>query len=191
MSKNQKDLYVDFIMDLVNEVDNWLHENYPFIAKFGSSDSIIAGIKKQSEIAANLGEQNVTKDDPLIPHDKIDEYLNESGTYNHINKNHGNCEKMKELLIDELRAKVKTLSKVFEGQGESYCELVKSALKDRKTAEEYLFLEYEIRKKQLQLIRMDSKLLDIPFFARGKALEIIESVLQKEKELFKKRILES
>lgn len=188
---NKKDLYINFIMDLAKDVDKWLHENYPFIAKFGSSDSTIAGIKKQSEIAADLGEQNVTKEDPLIPYDKIDEYLNESGTYNNINKNHSNYKEMKELLIDGLRAKVKALSKVFEGEGESYCELVKSALRDRKTAEEYLFLEYKIRKKQLELLQSDSKLLDIPFFARGKALEIIESVLQKEKELFKKRILES
>jgi len=184
-------MYVNFIMDLAKEVDKWLHENYPFIAKFGSSDSIIAGIRKQSEIAADLGEQNAAKEDLFIPNDKIDEYLNESGTYNHINKNHSSYAKMKELLIDELRAKVKALSKVFEGQGDSYCELVKSAPLDRKTAKELLLLEYEIRKKQLELLQSDSKLLDIPFFARGKALEIIESVLQKEKELFEKRILGS
>jgi len=47
MSKDKKDMYVNFIMDLAKEVDKWLHENYPFIAKFGSSDSIIAGIRKK------------------------------------------------------------------------------------------------------------------------------------------------
>jgi len=188
MNKDNRSLYINFVLDLAKEVENYLNEKFPIIRTFGSSDAVIEGIKKQSEIAADLGEQYIGNEDPSIPSDKIMQYLNESGTYKHINKKHKNYKRVENLLIKELQIKVKTLSEVFKGHGDSYTELIHSAFIDKETAKNLLMQEYLIRKEELELILEDNTLLNIPFFVRGKASEIIEASFLKEKEIFEEKI---
>jgi len=176
-------------MNLAEEVQNFLEEKFPVVSKFGRKEEIMEGVKKQAEIAADLGEKNT--DTSCIPSNEITKYLNASGMYNRSNKDHKNFKLLEDSLVEELHAKVNVLCKVLKAGGCNYFELVRKTFSHRDNAKNLLLKEYVIRKKQIQLIKEDSKLFSIPFFAREMVLEIIEAAFLKEKELFEKKIFES